>query len=376
MMRVASLLVGLALGVGAASACGTVTEVGPTAVVLEVYFNEGRGTKALLISGTAELDGVPVNVFPTSQRPEQLTGAPFPVPQTVRILLNDSRGGVPLQVTVIGLNSDGDPVEAATQTLTPLARREVSVTITLKPFTDQVDGGTSDAGIAFDAGLAFDAGSGDAGLRCVCATGCCDATGGCAAPIPIPLGSRQMLSLILSGPTGQFCTGLCYPGRANAFVNGACTCGSNPICGDGLRCTTGAGGRCVCDASSGCRGCCLNNLCDNTRVLCGNAGNSCQRCEGAANVCQLSGRCSVNTCTPPMPGSNQCCSGGGMVTAQWPTCTNTAGDCVACDTLRSNACRAVAVGQSGQPCGCGGAPQCGNTQLCLFVNGAATCTSL
>lgn len=370
-MRLAPLLVGVALGLAAASACGTVTEVGPTAIVLEVYFNEARGTKALLISGTAELDGVPVNVFPTSQRPEQLTGAPFPVPQTVRILLNDSRGGVPMQVTVIGLNSDGEPVEAATQPVTPLARREVGLTITLRPFTDQPDGGASDAGIGFDAGTR------DAGLRCTCPTGCCDATGGCATPILVPLGSLQQVPIVLAGPTNQFCTGICYPGRANAFMNGACLCGSTPTCGDGLRCSSNSGGRCVCDQASGCRGCCAANVCDNTRVLCGNAGNSCQRCEGAANVCQLSGRCSVNACLPPSPATQgQCCSGVGMVTARWPTCTNAAGDCVACDVLRSNVCRAVAVGQSGQPCGCGTAAQCANNQLCLFINGAATCTSL
>lgn len=366
-----ALLAGLAVGLSTAMACGTVTEIGPTALVLEVYFNEARGTKALLISGTAELNGVPVNVFPTSQRPEQLTGAAFPVPQTVRVLLNDSRGGNPLQVTVIGLNADGDPVEAATQTVTPIARKETLVTITLSPFTDTVDGGVSDAGIGFDAGTR------DAGLRCNCPNGCCDATGGCAAAIVVPLGSQQQLPIILSGPSGQFCTGICYPGRANAFTNGACVCGTTPTCSDGLRCSATSGGRCVCDGSSGCRGCCVNNLCDNTRLLCGNAGNTCQRCEGAANVCQVSGRCSVNACLPPSPATlGQCCSGASMVTARWPTCTNAAGDCVACDVLRSNVCRSVAVGMTSQPCGCGAGAQCASNQLCLFLNGAATCTSL
>lgn len=358
-MRLAPLLVGVALGLAAASACGTVTEVGPTAIVLEVYFNEARGTKALLISGTAELDGVPVNVFPTSQRPEQLTGAPFPVPQTVRILLNDSRGGVPVQVTVIGLNSDGDFVEAATSPVTPLPRKEVGLTITLKPFDDHLDGGSADGGLVFDAGVQ------DGGV-CTCSTGCCDGSGRCAMPFPIVLGSRQQLNVFFSGPVGQFCSGVCYPGRANTTLNGACACGSSAQCGDGQRCSQSGGGRCVCDLMSGCRGCCSGDRCVNTS--CGSAGNVCQRCEGIGNNCSLNGRCTLNTCTSSQ---GQCCSATGMVSAQWPTCTSTSGDCIACDTLRSNACRTAALNQS--PCGCGTTAQCPLTQLCLLINGVPTC---
>lgn len=364
------LVLGVAAGVLAGLACGPVKEVGPTALVLEVYFSEPRGTKALLISGTAVVDGVAVNVFPSSQRPEQLTGAPFPVPQTVRILLNDSRGGQPLQLTVIGIDADGDAVEAATQSVVPVARQETLVSITLRPFTDtaEPDGGRPPS----DAGLVFDAGVVDGGAGCQCPTGCCDATSRCAAPIPIPLGSGQPVALVLSGPVGMYCTGACPLGRTSQFVNGQCLCGATAPCGDGLRCGgQGAAGRCLCDRSSGCRGCCAGNTCELNRLAgCGNAGNACARCEGVTNVCQTTGRCSVNTCVP-MPG--QCCSGTGNVPVQWPACASANGDCVACDPLRSNTCRAVAVGGAGQPCGCGASGQCGVDQLCLMINNVPTC---
>ncbi|MBL8935347.1 MAG: hypothetical protein JNM69_12395 [Archangium sp.] len=372
-------VVAMVLGVCAATSCGPVKLTGPTALVLEVYFSEARGAKALVISGSAEVDGVPVNVFPTSQRPEQLTGAAFPVPQTVRILLNDSRAGIPLQLTVIGINADGDPVEAATQTVTPIAQAETLVTITLKPFTDAIDadGGTG----ASDAGMTtFDAGTPDAGVRCTCTTGCCDSSGRCASPISLLLGSRNMLSVVLSGRTGEFCNGLCPPGKTSQFVNGTCQCGTAASCGDGVRCQgQGTNGRCVCDTSSGCRGCCSSNTaCDTGRTLqCGNAGNQCSRCEGVTNVCQLTGRCSVNMCPPPSSANqNQCCSGSAPVTAQFPTCTSATGDCVACDLLRSSACRPVAVGSAGQPCACGASAQCANNQLCLIQNGVPTCVTV
>lgn len=370
-------VVAMVLGVFAATSCGAVKMTGPTALVLEVYFSEARGAKALVISGTAEVDGVPVNVFPTSQRPEQLTGAAFPVPQTVRILLNDSRAGMPLQLTVIGINADGDPVEAATQTVTPVAQTETTVTITLKPFTDTVE---PDGGVVADGGVTtFDAGAPDAGVRCTCATGCCDSSGRCASPISLQLGSRTMLTIVLSGRTGEFCNGLCSPGKASQFANNTCLCGSTPACGDGVRCqgqTTS--GRCVCDTSSGCRGCCANGTCDTGRaLLCGSAGNQCTRCEGTGNVCQLTGRCSVNMCPPPSSSNQgQCCSGSGPITAQFPTCASATGDCVACDVLRSSTCRPVAVGSLGQPCGCGTGAQCASNQLCLFQNGAATCVTV
>ncbi|MER2566260.1 MAG: hypothetical protein ABTQ32_36390 [Myxococcaceae bacterium] len=375
MRQLLLFLVAMGLGVVAATSCGAVKTIGPTALVLEVYFSESRGAKALVISGTAEVDGVPVNVFPTSQRPEQLTGAAFPVPQTVRILLNDSRGGIPLQLTVIGINADGDPVEAATQTVTPVAQAETSVTITIKPFTDTVD---ADGGVSSDAGVSIDAGAPDAGVRCTCTTGCCDGSGRCAAPVPLVLGSRNTLLAILSGRTGEFCNGVCPLGKTSQFLNNTCLCGATAACGEGVRCQgQNTNGRCVCDSSSGCRGCCSNNGCDVSRGACGNAGNQCVRCEGAGNFCGLTGRCTVNTCPPPSPMSSQgqCCSGAGMVSSQWPMCPSATGDCVACDVLRSNACRPVAVGSIGQACGCGASPQCGSAQLCLIQNGAPTCVT-
>lgn len=372
-----ALVAGFVVGLVAASACGPVKEIGPTALVLEVYFSEARGTKALLVSGTAEVDGVLVNVFPTSQRPEALTGAAFPVPQTVRVLLNDSRADQPLQLTVIGLNADGDSVEAATQTVTPRLQKETLVTITLKPFTDSVE---PDAGVPpRDAGFAFDAGPRDAGVACGCASGCCDQSGRCASAIPLNLGSRQQLSVVLAGPLGQLCNAVCPLGRTSQFVN-QCLCGTSPPCGDGLRCAgNGASARCVCDGSSGCRGCCSSgSVCDPPRnATCGNAGNSCVRCEGIMNQCQVTGRCGTNTCLPPGPMTpNQCCSGAAMVSAQWPTCQTVTGDCLACDVLRSNACRPAGVNSVAVPCSCGDAGQCAVDQLCLLTNGVPNCRSL
>ncbi|MDP1915879.1 MAG: hypothetical protein Q8L14_06525 [Myxococcales bacterium] len=373
MRRTRALVAGFVVGLVAASACGPVKEIGPTALVLEVYFSEARGTKALLVSGTAEVDGVLVNVFPTSQRPEVLTGAAFPVPQTVRVLLNDSRAGQALQLTVIGINADGDAVEAATQTVTPRAQQETSVSISLKPFTDTIE---PDGGLQRDAGFSFDAGSRDAGLACNCPTGCCDQTGRCAAVVPLPLGSRQQLPVVLSGPLGQFCTGACPLGKTSQFVN-QCLCGPSAPCGEGLRCQgNGASARCICDATSGCRGCCSSgSVCEAPRnATCGNAGNACVRCEGVMNGCQATGRCATNACVPPSASNpNQCCSGASMVSAAWPTCQTATGDCRACDVLRSASCRPVAINSVGEPCACGMSGQCPLDQLCLLVSGLPTC---
>ena len=362
----AAFLVGTLFG----AACGPVKEVGPTALVLVVYFNEARGTKALLISGTADVDGAPVNVFPTSQRPETLTGAAFPVPQSVRVLLNDSRAGAPVQLTVIGLNADGEAVEAATQVVTPVAQKETPVELTLKPFTDSTE---PDGGVSPDAGLRFDAGTSS---PCQCTTGCCDMSGRCASPVRFELGSRETLSVVLSGPTNQVCNGVCPVGKTSAFTNGACVCGSSAPCGEGLRCDGNA--RCTCDASSGCRGCCATGQTCVTRPVnlsCGSAGNQCTRCEGASNTCLATGRCSQAMCSGSGPiDPARCCSGQGLVSTRWPTCTSTTGDCVACDPLRSNACRTVGVGSVSSPCTCGSSGPCPAEQLCLTgPNGQATC---
>jgi hypothetical protein len=365
-MKPASTLVfAFAAGAALGLACGPVREVGPTALVLEVYFNEARGTKALLISGTAEVDGVPVNVFPTSQRPETLSGAAFPVPQTVRILLNDSRAGLPLQLTVIGLSAEGEPVEAATQVVTPAAQRETLVAMTLRPFTDSVD---PDAGVV-DGGT--DAGSAlDAGRLCQCATGCCDPTGACA-PARLELGSRDVLPLLVVGAPSQFCTNFCAPGKADAVVNGVCRCGPTAACGDGLRCV---GGRCTCDEKSGCRGCCSSpTTCSFGRLRseCGTGGVACARCEPLTNMCAALNRCAQNTCTG---GAGTCCSGSGPVMNQWPVCTGVGGECVSCDPLRSNACRRASVDGNANPCACGTSGPCAANQYCLFLNGQPTCS--
>jgi hypothetical protein len=356
----AAFAVGTCLGV----ACGPVKEVGPTALVLEVYFNEARGTKALLISGTADVDGVPINVFPTTQRPEVLSGAAFPVPQTVRILLNDSRAGTPLQLTVIGVNADGDAVEAATQTVTPVARAETLVPLTLRPFTDSVD---ADAGVA-DGGL--DAGPGvDGGRVCQCPMGCCDPTGTCAIT-RVELGSREQLTVVPVGAPNQFCTAVCPLGKSDSVANGQCRCGTSAACGDGLRCLAG---RCVCDEKSGCRGCCSSaSTCaaGRMRTECGTGGVACGRCEPLTNLCSTTGRCSQNACTG---GAGTCCSGAGPVMNQWPVCTGLGGECVACDALRSNACRPPVIGGNSSPCACGITGQCPSTQYCLLINGQAVC---
>jgi hypothetical protein len=365
---VAGLLVGGLLGLS----CGPAKVIGPTALVLEVYFSEPRGTRAFLISGTAVVNDAEVNVFPTTQRPEELTAGAFPVPQTVRVLLNDSRAGAPVQLTVLGLNSAGEPVEAATQAVTPVAQAETLVTVTLKPFTDSVD---PDAGSPRDAGFAFDGGARDAGLVCRCAAGCCDATGLCAQPLTVRLGSNQTLPITLSGPSGGFCTTACQLGKASVF-DGQCKCGSGAECGPGLRCSgVGAQAKCVCDRSSGCATCCSStaDVCEPRRQnVCGTAGNACSRCDGPANVCGVTSRCTQNMC-PAVPVAGQCCSGAGPQPSAWPTCTGLSGDCVACDVLRSNTCRPVSLTGASNPCSCGNAGPCSPETLCILLSSGPAC---
>lgn len=344
------------------AACGEVRQIGPTALVLEVYFSEPLGTKALIISGTAQVDGVPVNVFPTSQRPETLTGAAFPVPQTVRVLLNDTLSGQELDLTVVGVNADGEPVEATTRKVTPVARQETLVAITLRPFASSPnDAGVSDAGITFDAGVS---------MACQCTSGCCLGPT-CATPQPLTLASGLRMQVVLTGPVGQTCTAACPLARASQVVNGQCLCGTSPACAVGLRCEgVGVMARCVCDRYSGCEGCCSGmSTCELGRQgsACGAAGNACDAC--GSPLCTLR-RCPAAVCVSR---PNECCSGAGMVAATWPTCAFSTGECSACDVLRSSQCRPITMDTSRSACGCGSNPSCAPEELCVPINGVPTC---
>jgi hypothetical protein len=335
----------------AAMACGS--QNGPTAIVLDIYFSEMRETRAFIISGVAQLDGVAVNVFPTSQRPES-TPASFGAPQSVRILLNDSIAGIPIELSVIGINAEGEPVEAATQTVSAVARREVAIRVTLSPLT-QVDGGVGDAGFRFDAG----------GIPCSCATGCCDGRGQCAPTrllVPSPGGE---LAVLPTGAAGTFCS-VCPPGKADTVVGGQCRCGTAATCGAGLRCVSG---QCKCDGFSGCEGCCSSNgsSCEagRTALVCGNAGNACGTC---SEPCTSRGVCGFNC--PAAPGS--CCTAATTVSAKWPTCARLGLSCQSCDVLRSSEC-APATASEPDPCRCGDGPACPPESFCLVTASGPRC---
>lgn len=345
-------------------ACSPVREVGPTAVVLEVYFSEARGTKALIISGTAQVDGATVNVFPTSQRPEKLTGAAFPVPQTVRVLVNDSRGGQAMVVSVVGVDADGTPVEAATKNVVPVVKAETLVSITLRPFADGPDGGST---AMPDAGLTFDAGVGSGG--CNCSTGCCAQGSGCAVPVAVQLASGVRLPLFPLGPARAACNSVCPLFRASQVVAGDCRCGTGPVCAQGQRCDgVGDTARCVCDSASGCVGCCSGTTCVTEKMNgCGNAGNVCDMCD----TCSLNRVCAGTRCV--LGARDTCCTGSRSVEAKFPTCAAVTGDCTPCDVLRSNQCRPTAIDGNRVPCGCGAGPPCIASQLCMLVNQTPTC---
>jgi len=296
-----------------------------------VAWQDGWPIFALRFSGDAS--GQPV--FSTQTRPDPPTGLLHPT-QSVRILLSDAFDGELVNLTVEGLQDDGGVNARGSAMATVVKGREVNVAVEL-----------SQGGI-------------DAGI-CECATGCCKAgEKTCATNGGVFFCPRT---------PGSVCGALeCGAQSANRCSNG-CACGSQGPCGPGLRCAgAGANAQCVCDAESGCTGCCANgNTCielgGESKATCGLGGSGCSECSTA---------CALGVCDGLMScGSSQCRSGSGCEPAQWPRCEK-AGLCVACDATRSSQC-----GTGSEPCLCGAmTTACDGGSICVADGGQARCVPI
>jgi hypothetical protein len=362
----AGVMVGLIVG-----ACGPVTTTGPTAVVLKVLLNEGRGTRILYISG---MDDTPVNVFPSVYRPETVSPTQLPTGETVRVLLDDSLGGTAVTFRVVGFNVDNTAVEEGSVRITVVAKHETTETVRLTLY-DQGDagmGGGAGGGTATGGGAGT--GGGGAVVPCTCATSCCDLKGQCVQPVETR--GAQPMRYAPAGNVGQTCVGVCNPvisNKWNAALN-ACGCGAGPACARGQRCDL-ATNQCVCDKASSCPGCCVADTCQpalGSVSQCGAAGNSCQPCQGGSSgpTCNL-GVCGV--CNDSSP--TKCCTATDKLDTQFPTCRGLNGACEACDRSRADRCSTASNRQSG--CACGSlARQCFQNQLCIVDGGAAGCVDM
>ncbi|HEY3449805.1 MAG TPA: hypothetical protein VGK67_25850 [Myxococcales bacterium] len=107
------------------------------------------------------------------------------------------------------------------------------------------------------------------------------------------------------GPLGGACID-CGRTADGCSASGACQCGSGPPCGAGLRCS---GGACVCDATSGCAGCCSGNACvaGTDLTACGSGSAACQVCAPLADQC-AGQRCKCGIAAP-CPAGKTCLSG-------------------------------------------------------------------
>jgi hypothetical protein len=355
------VLVGLVIG-----ACGPTKTDGPTALVVKVLLNQNRGTRILFIRG---VDSTPVDLFPGQYRPEQPLPAQMPTGQTFRILLDDSAAGTPFDLTVVGLDADNVPIEAATMVVTAVARQETSVTIKLalyeEPDAGAGGGGGAGGGVAAGGGGGA-AGGGGGTAGCRCATGCCDVSGECAVS-----DGGVKAKLVFVGPVGGECRGICPLQLADRYsVDAGCQCGNEGVCGTGLRCSSG---HCVCDRSSNCPGCCVGaSMCaltgSNTggTMQCGAGGIQCQNCGGGQTppVCSISGTCGACTAS-----TDQCCSGRDKAEVAFPTCRQVDGACEACDLARSDRCVQPVLATKFSGCSCGpNGGLCPSRQAC--VNGA------
>lgn len=350
--------VGCVLGL-AWSACGKAKPPYGTSLFITVRWDGDLPVYSLLFIGQVN----EVDVFPRSLRPDD-AGTPkaLTVPEKVRVLLADDIVGQAVDVQVLAYDAEGFVI-ASGRTLSPVVVQgdEVEVTVAL-------DERGTDAGV--DAGA--DAGAADAG-PCSCATTCC-LHQQCAQPTTVTPWAGQTAQVVSCGATGLACKAPCDPMRANACRTGNCACGAGPQCAWGMRCSGDAGSpaTCVCDLYSRCPGCCVGNVCVAPDAgTCGNGGNACTACLGA---CSSIGICSANIGIACVGAS--CLSGSGCVSPGFPTCKSTAnnrGPCVACDVLRSNACRSVVLGSD---CACGLSNTCGELEYCDRTSVPATCRPL
>jgi len=122
------------------------------------------------------------------------------------------------------------------------------------------------------------------GGQCSCDPALCQ--GCCSANGCVP---RDAGSLMACGITG-LCKA-CDSSKADRCSLGLCMCGTRPECGPGEQCQ---GGACVCNLSTGCTGCCLNNtqclpLSGTNDNQCGSGGSTCRTCATLQ-------RCSMGAC--------------------------------------------------------------------------------
>lgn len=169
----------------------------------------------------------------------------------------------------------------------------------------------------------------------------------------------QSTSVSVCGLSGAACVA-CDEVKNDTCYHGQCSCGLNGSCEPGLRCT---GGSCVCDATSGCAGCCSNsNTCHTTFPQCGIDGGVCATCDTRyADQCNSSGQCACGTGAACVAG--QRCASGSCV------CDESSG-CGGC--CLGNQCRAKShetCGVSGRPC-----KTCETNQECV-VGGVCVCTT-
>lgn len=360
----AALVLGALVGLTVA-ACGPIRYDGPTAIILKVLLNEGRGSHILYISG---VDRTPINVFPSVYRPETVSPTQLPTGETMRILLDDSLAGTPITLTVVGLDESGVPVESGSAELTLAGRVEnpVTVKLTLYDADAGVGGGAGGGGgTGVGGGIATGGGGGstggtDGGIdagACKCATGCCDKTGQC-----VDAGGAKV---VVAGSPFEFCLGFCDPLRADRYTDAGCGCGTKGQCANGTRCQSGS---CVCDEFSGCTGCCTSGGCSpktsQPANACGAGGFKCDSCLVS---------CVLGVCTAGcLPENGKCCSGNNSHEVHFPTCATFDNGCVACDPTRSNVCTTATV-LSPNSCGCGTGAICNANQICVGSGAAAKC---
>lgn len=399
MRRRTSLMVGLALGLGAACSGGKdPATLNGTAFFVTVFFNTTLDVRALEFIGTNK-DGN--DVFKRESRPSPPATTRLKSPETARILLQDSLRGQTIDLSVFGFDNFNERVEYGAASGKVVEGREVDVTVNMKPLNLGTGGGAGGgAGGAGGGGvIALDAGVPDGGVpgQCTCTTGCClPGETACFPPIVtvFPLGTVGLPNLVVGivacgAKSGGICTLGCDPLRANRCDNtGQCRCGPQPACKHGMRCGETAAGTfaCVCDQFSQCSGCCgpvpggtgpngigcrgpdqadLTNF-----TACGAAGNVCAVCTGIAGVdpqCVFGpdvtggspGACSNSVQCVGCKDASQCCTHLSCATIAFPTCRSpNSRSCIACDVIRSDQCR------PGEGCGCGPGPQCPPLQSC------------
>ncbi len=367
--------------------CANPDRLNGTALYVVALFKGESDVRTLYFAGQTEAGN---DVFPATYRPLEPASSRLESPQKVRIFIDDALDGKRVTVSLYAVDSEKKFVQFGFDSEVIVKGLEKTMTIDMALFfepgsdagpIDYPDAGFIDAG-GFDAGLP-DGGT----LRCECNAGCCyPGTATCFVPArnSFDAGAESppvTLTRQACGKPGAFCSVQCDAARSNACLNGVCSCGAQPSCGQGQRCVTQANGSstCICDAYSQCQGCCAGTACTTTRQNCGAAGLGCSPCtqvvigmnsnDAGQLACsqpsnkppstEMAGVCSSSVTCAGCTGGSQCCSDMRCVPTAWPRCKrNPLNDvCGACDVLRSDAC-------GHGSCECGNDNQCGPQQYC------------